>query len=125
MQVRLDDGTFKRLPTTLSFTTEDPHAVTAQFRSNDPAVTWVFARELLRDGMRDCVGLGDIMIRPGHPSRGAKTVITLRSPEGEATIEAPRDRIAEFVDAIYRLVPDEVESVFMDIDAAIAELLDA
>ncbi len=125
MQVVVDDGTRVALPARLSYSIEDPYAVTATFRTGDGQVSWTFARELLRDGIRDMAGYGDIVIRPSHPSRGAQVTMTLSSPTGSAVIEASRHQIAAFVSEVYNAVPEDAEWVYLDIDRTIEDLLEA
>jgi hypothetical protein len=125
MQVVVDDGRRVSLPASLSYNESDPHAVTATFRTGEETVEWVFARDLLRDGMRDIAGYGDIVIRPGHPSRGAQVVFTLTSPSGSAVIEGPRHQIAAFVAEVYHLVPEDDEWRHLDIDQELDEIFRA
>mgnify|MGYP003702662037 FL=1 len=125
MQVVVDTGGRVSLPAVLSYTPADPHAVTATFKTGEGEITWVFARELLRDGMRDIAGNGDIIIRPGHPDRGAQVILTLNSPSGSAVIEGSRHQIAAFMSEVYEMVPEGAEWVYLDIDGAIENMLEA
>ena len=125
MQVVLDQGNRVALPATLSYCASDPFAVTATFRTGENEITWVFARELLREGMGNVAGHGDIVVRPGHPSRGARVTLTLSSPSGNAVIEGPRHQILEFVEAVYDAVPEDTEWMYLDMDRAIEDLLQA
>lgn len=128
MQVVCDDGTRVAMPATLSFTAAEPYAVTATFRAGESEhtwITWVFARDLLRDGMRDIAGYGDIVVRPSHPSRGAQVILTLSSPHGSAVIEGSRHQIAAFIEEAYAAVPDGAEWMYLNIDSTIADLLEA
>jgi len=127
MQVVTDEGNRVALPATLSFTAADPYAVTATFHLGEEEtwITWVFARELLRDGMRDIAGYGDIIVRPSHPSRGAQVILTLSSPSGSAVIEGSRHQIAAFIEEVYAAVPDGTEWMYLNIDGTITDLLNA
>lgn len=125
MQVVIADGNRVALPATLTYRAEDPFAVTATFRTADNEISWVFARELLRDGLRDIAGHGDIVVRPGHPSRGARVSLTLSSPSGSAVIEGSREQIGDFVAEMYRAVPEDTEWMYLDLDRTIEDLLEA
>lgn len=125
MQVVLDDNTRVALTATLQYSASDPFATSATFRTGDGDITWVFARDLLRDGLGDAVGEGDIHIRPGHPSRGANVIISLTSPSGTARIEAARGDLVSFVDDVYTAVPSGSEWMYLDFDAELSELLGA
>ena len=81
MQVVVDNANRVSLSATLAYGVEDPFAVSATFRTGDGDITWTFARDLLRDGMSESVGEGDIQIRPGHPSRGPIMLLTLELPQ--------------------------------------------
>ncbi|MDZ7578342.1 MAG: SsgA family sporulation/cell division regulator [Candidatus Nanopelagicales bacterium] len=123
MQVVLDNDARVALPASVSYCANDPFAVTASFRTGEGNVTWVFARDLLRDGLTEAVGEGDVAIRPVHPSRGAKVLITLSSPSGSARLEGPRDDLRLFVNDMYSLVPEDEEWRYVRIDSVINELL--
>jgi Streptomyces sporulation and cell division protein, SsgA len=125
MQVVLDDGNRVALSATLHYDAHDPFAVSATFRTGEGDITWVFARDLLRDGLYDMAGEGDIVIRPGHPSRGPVVSITLSSPSGAARIEGSRTALAAFVEEIYDVVPEGSEWVYLDMETTIGELLSA
>ena len=49
----------------LSYSSRDPYAVQASFRTgHDSTVDWVFARDLLADGLVDSAGTGDVRVQP-------------------------------------------------------------
>lgn len=125
MQVVLDEDTRVALTATLQYSASDPFAMSATFRTGDGDITWVFARDLLADGLTESVGEGDIHIRPGHPSRGAPVIISLSSPSGTARIEAPRAELSAFVNDVYTAVPAGSEWMYLDLDHELSELLGA
>lgn len=123
MQVVLDDDNRVSLPATLTYDAHDPYAVNTVFRTGDGDISWVFARELLRDGLREAVGEGDVVIRPAHPSRGPVVIFTLSSPSGAARIEGDRHQLQEFVADIFDAVPEGQEWQYLEVDRVINELL--
>lgn len=123
MQVVLDDESRVTLPAILAYDVHDPFAISATFRTGEGDITWVFARELLAQGLTERAGDGDILIRPAHPSRGALVLFTLSSPSGAARIEGDRGAIQDFVDACYNLLPEGSEWQFLQVDRVIDELL--
>ncbi|WP_443065138.1 SsgA family sporulation/cell division regulator [Streptomyces sp. NBC_00576] len=51
------------LHTRLTYRVSDPYAVEARFRAEDQGETvWIFARDLLRDGLERANGLGDVTV---------------------------------------------------------------
>jgi hypothetical protein len=122
MQVVLDDGNRVPLRVSMTYRTGDALAVTATFHTSEGEITWRFARELLRDGLRGPAGEGDILVRPSHPAR-AQITLTLRSESGAAVIEAARKDISAFIAEIYHQVPEDFEWMYLDIDRTIDDIL--
>lgn len=123
MQVVLSDENRVSLPVVLAYEAEDPYAMSATFRTGDGDVTWVFARDLMRDGLTNAVGEGDIMIRPAHPSRGPIVLFTLSSPSGAAKLEGNRHELRKFIAQVYDVVPEGYEWQYLKVDQVIGELL--
>lgn len=81
------------VPARLAYRTDDPYAVHITFHIGSEApVHWTFARELLVEGVFRPVGEGDVRIRPGRADGHAVIRLALRSPDGEALLQAPRRR---------------------------------
>ncbi|CAL9439543.1 SsgA family sporulation/cell division regulator [Streptomyces radiopugnans] len=108
----------------LRYDRHDPFAVSLVFPSDvsldGQEVVWVFSRELLEDGLRAAVGLGDVHIRPSGPER---TVIELRAPEGVAVIEFDTTGLLRFLHGTYGVVPDGSEHLELDLDRGLTSLL--
>jgi hypothetical protein len=108
----------------LRYDRHDPFAVRLVFPSDvsldGEEVAWVFSRELLEDGLRDSVGLGDVHIRPSGPER---TVIELRAPEGVAVIEFDTTGLLRFLHGTYGVVPGGSEYLELDLDRGLTSLL--
>jgi len=110
---------------TLRYEARDPYAVNASFRTgrgtDRTAVEWVFARQLLAEGLERPVGDGDVRVSPG--SNGARVVnLTLSSPSGHAVFEVPRAAMEDFLARSYSVVPLGSESSFLDLDAELSLL---
>jgi hypothetical protein len=119
------------LVASLHYSGNDPYAIRMAFHvgSEDP-VEWIFARDLLADGLMTPEGDGDVQIWPSGPAGGADEQnplsvlnIKLSSPFGEAHFEAPAEAIANFLDRTFRIVPMGRESQAIDIDAELNGLL--
>jgi hypothetical protein len=107
----------------LRYDTRDPYALVAAFRTGRSGwIDWVFARDLLADGLLAEVGDGDVRIRPGVDDPAIVT-LALSSPSGEAVFEAAADELADFLDRTYDVVLPGNEHLWVDVDDALAELI--
>ena len=103
----------------LFYTTHDVLAVHMGLAvDGSPAVEWVFARDLLRDGLTIPSGSGDIHMFPVPQG----VVIDLLSPHGTARLLADARELAGFVDEVYETVADGDESPYIDLDDELARL---
>lgn len=127
LPLRLIDGSGVALKLTaeLRYDASDPYAVDAMFQTGEPrGVRWVFARELLSEGIFRHSGEGDVQVWPFVDSHGRATVlIELRSPDGQAQLQAPADRLSAFLQSTYAIVPRGAESSHIDLDAMVSTLL--
>lgn len=123
MRILLDSGLSAPMPCTLTYSLSDPFAVTAAFRHSDGEVVWVFARELLRQGLVDSAGDGDIQVRPIALGGRDLVQLTLSSPGGRAVLHAPRDEVASFLLASQDLLPEGDEWRHLNFDSGLSELL--
>ncbi len=108
----------------LDYAAHEPYSVRATFRTEDGDVTWVFARELLADGLLQPAGDGDIAIWPSKSHDQDVLCISLSSPSGQALMEARRIDIEDFMARTYTVVPAGSEAVMLDLDTLIDRLLD-
>lgn len=107
----------------LHYTGDDPYALRMEFHVGvtDP-VEWIFARDLLAEGMVSRAGEGDIRMWPGQP--GHKVLnIALSSPFGQAQFEAPMAVLSGFLLRTYEVVPAGHEQDFIDLDGGLNDLL--
>ena len=110
----------------LRYSADDPWAVRVAFQTRvegDGVVEWMFARQLLTDGISATAGEGDIRVWPA--TSGGERVINLAmaSPSGSALFEIDRDEVVEFLQQTYLAVPTGSEGEVVDIDAELALLL--
>jgi hypothetical protein len=107
----------------LRYDTGDPYAVRAVFRvAPDQQIAWVFARELLAQGLTEASGDGDVRIWPTRQDGSDLVCIVLRSPDGEALLAAQSAELVEFLDASFALCPRGRESHHLEIDRALVAL---
>ncbi len=114
------------VPSELHYAAADPWAVRVEFETGgegDGIVTWLFARQLLADGLAGEAGEGDVQVRPAE-SEGERVVqLAMSSPSGSALFEILRDDVAEFLQQTYLAVPTGCEGDAVDLDAELAGLL--
>jgi hypothetical protein len=106
----------------LSYQASDPYAVSAVFADHDGAVHWVFARDLLADGLHRPTGEGDVRVRPSARDKGLVEV-RLSPPHATSCLGLPAAGIAEFVRASHALVPPGREAECLELDTALTRLL--
>lgn len=107
----------------LTYSSKDPYAVQASFRTgNGTAVDWVFARDLLHDGLIAPAGTGDVHVQPmpGDPSR---VQLELSSPSGHAVFTTCAQTLGDFLVRTFEAVPPETEYSWLNFDLALSDLL--
>ncbi len=108
----------------LTYNSRDPYAVQASFRTgNGTAVDWVFARDLLHDGLIASAGTGDVRVQPMpiDPTRvRARAVLAVRARASSPP--APRPS-ASSCTAPTRPCPPATEYSWLDFDVALSDLL--
>ena len=110
----------------LTYTTSDPWAVRVAFQTGgegDGIVEWMFARQLLTDGVAGACGEGDVRVWPALHGTERVVNLAMASPSGSALFEIDRDALVEFLQQTYLAVPTGSESSVVDLDAELARLL--
>jgi hypothetical protein len=111
------------LPARLHYGREDPYAVRLLLGAPDAGpVVWVFARELLAEGLRRPAGIGDVLVFPRHRCLPDIMRVVLRSRAGAALIELPASKVSCFLADTDVLVPSGSESAYVDVDSGLAQL---
>ena len=112
------------VPALLRYRAADPYAVHITFHlGQDSPVTWVFARDLLVEGIFRACGHGDVRIWPTRSGGRSLMCLALSSPAGDALIEAPTGAFASWLERSLQLVPAGREQESLDLDQALAALL--
>ena len=129
------EHTIVPLMASLHYTCQDPYAVRMAFHvGTDEPVEWTLARDLLAAALHSREGIGDVQAWPsaapgvpaaeGEPAAGPGVLnISMTSPFGHAQFEAPAAGVASFLNRTFRIVPAGAESLFLDFDAELTELL--
>jgi|GEM_PF-198779 len=112
------------VPARLSYFADDPYAVHLAFHTDsDAPVVWVFARELIVEGMFRACGQGDVRVWPARAGGRPLVCLALSSPAGEALLEIPGAPVAEWIEQALRLVPSGAESRRLRLDDGLERLL--
>jgi hypothetical protein len=101
----------------------EPFTIAVSFQSEDDVrVEWVFARDLLVNGMTGSAGIGDVRLRPKRTNGRTALQLEIESPEGHALLELDRESVQRFLEATINLVPLGDESDYFDVDGLIDEI---
>lgn len=111
------------VPAEFAYSPHEPFGVTVIFHAGGHDVRWVFARNLLSDGVGHPAGDGDVRCWPTADGDRRIVCIALHSPNGHALLEAPAAQIMDFLHRTYEVVAPGTEASHLDIDAMISELL--
>src|SRR3954452_9385054 len=110
----------------LRYDTVDPWAVRVAFQTGgegDGIVEWMFARQLLTDGIAAAVGEGDVRVWPALHGTERVVNLAMASPSGSALFEIDRDALVEFLQQTDLAGPTGAEAEVVDLDAELALLL--
>ncbi len=117
-------SSWTEVPATLGYEVADPYAVRISF--GDPfgadGISWLLARDLLRAGLDQPAGDGDVRLWPARTT-GDVLFLHLRAPSGEALFELSRTAVAAFLRQTEQLVPVGSEAAALQVDDALEALL--
>lgn len=117
------DARMAGVPAVLRYRSDDPFAVRLAFLDVDPGagedgeivdgIEWVFARDLLTDGLHTPTGEGDVHVWPFGPG---DLMIELRSGASTALVIASQAAVRLFLGHIYAIVPAGSEPGHLNLD---------
>jgi hypothetical protein len=112
------------LTASLYYRGDDPYAIRMAFHvGTDDPVEWIFARDLLAEGL-DCVaGDGDVRVWPSTAAYRDVLNLVLSSPFGQAHFEAPLTALTGFLLRTFEVVPAGREGEFIDIEGELNDML--
>ncbi|MFE4574381.1 SsgA family sporulation/cell division regulator [Streptomyces chartreusis] len=124
MQLVMAPGRVIPVSARFSYHSGDPYSVHASFSVEGHApVSWLFARDLLAEGMVRPSGLGDVRIWPEGAGQSGFLCLELSSPEGRALLTAPMEVMSPWLGRTYHLVPAGAEEASLDLDSELSWLL--
>jgi hypothetical protein len=104
-----------------TYESDEPYALTVAFATDRGRwVEWVFARELLVEGLDRPAGQGDLRIRPDEDPD--LLVLEIYAPSGSAVFALDRDDTEDFLERTLELVPAGEEGTYFDVDRLLTEL---
>lgn len=120
-QVAALHGASTLVQTRWSYRKDEPFAVTVAFCAEGGRwVEWIFARELLIEGLTGPAGIGDLRVRPGEDED--IVILEISSPSGDAVFELDRGATEDFLVSTLELVPAGKESDHFDPDRLLDEI---
>ena len=119
------DGPSLAVQATLRYAADDPWAVRIHFQTGaeGEGVEWLFARQLLTDGLTRPAGQGDVRVRPVAGYSNQLVHLAMASPSGSALFELDRAELAGFLQSTYDLVATGSEEQVVDLDIELLLLL--
>lgn len=123
MRMVVDSDRTIDVPCELEYRSDEPYAVRATFRTGAADIEWMFARDLILEGMQRPSGEGDIVIWPENHGAQPLILLALNSPTGQAVLEADRPHIEHFVRRTFDIVAVGDEGTTVDVDRCIERIL--
>ena len=112
------------LTASLYYRGHDPYAIRMAFHvGTDDPVEWIFARDLLAEGLDRVVGDGDVRVWPSTAAHRDVLNLALSSPFGQAHFEAPLTAMTGFLLRTFEVVPAGREGEFIDIEGELNDML--
>lgn len=111
------------LTASLYYRGDDPYAIRMAFHVGmDDPVEWIFARDLLAEGLDRVSGDGDVRVWPSTAAHRDVLNLALSSPFGEAHFEAPLTALTGFLLRTFEVIPAGREGEFIDIDGELNDM---
>jgi hypothetical protein len=104
----------------LRYDSADPYAVRLSLHADrGGTVDWIFARDLLADGVFRRAGIGDVVVEPIHASRADYVRITLRTGTNRFHAQLPARAVLSFVQRTESIVRLGAEARHVDLDSLV------
>lgn len=117
--ILISDAAIPSVNAELRYHSDDPFALEMLLSvDQSPAISWIFGRDLLINGVRMPTGIGDVQIFPTHDG----VIIELRSGDATARLLAHIPDVTDFTDRTLELVPLGSEMDHYDLDNGLGSL---
>lgn len=126
MQVAVPPEGPQPMKVVLVYDIADPYAVRAEFHiAPEARATWVFARQLMSQGLKEATGDGDVRVSPSGVGRDRRVHIVLMAEDCHAHVQAAEVDVVEFLRASYSLCRPGNEHRHLDVSGGLRALLAA
>lgn len=123
LRMVVDSDRTVEVPCEFEYRSDEPYAVRATFRTGAADIEWMFARDLLLEGLQKPSGEGDVVIWPENHGDEPLVLLALNSPSGQAVLECDRAHVEHFVRRTFDIVSVGEESTTVDVDRCIHQIL--
>jgi hypothetical protein len=123
MKMVVDSDRTIEVPCAFEYRREEPYAVRVTFSTGVADIQWMFARDLILEGLQRPAGEGDVVMWPERVGHRSALLIALSSPTGQAVLECDRAHVEVFLTRTFEIVELGAESATLDIDGWISRIL--
>lgn len=123
LRMVVDSDRTIEVPCDFEYRSDEPYAVRATFRTGAADIEWMFARDLILEGLQRPSGEGDVVIWPEHQGDVPLVLLALNSPTGQAVLECDRAHIEHFVKRTFDIVAVGEEGATAGVDRCIDLIL--
>ena len=117
--ILISDASLPVVNAEMRYYCEDPFAIQLLLSvDQSPAISWIFGRELLINGLQMPSGIGDVQVYPTHDG----VIIELRSGAAAARLLAHIPDMSDFLDRTLARVPQGAEMDHYSLDDDLTSL---
>ena len=104
LRMVVDSDRTIEVPCEFEYRSDEPYAVRATFRTGAADIEWMFARDLMLEGLQRPSGEGDVVIWPENHGDVPLVLLALNSPTGQAVLECDRAHVEHFIRRTFDIV---------------------
>ncbi len=123
LRMVVDSDRTIEVPCEFEYRSDEPYAVRATFRTGAADIEWMFARDLLLEGLQRPSGEGDVVIWPENHGDAPLVLLALNSPTGQAVLECDRPHVEQFIRRTFDIVAVGEEGSSVGVDRCIDLIL--
>jgi len=123
LRMVVDSDRTIEVPCEFEYRSDEPYAVCATFRTGAADIEWMFARDLMLEGLQRPSGEGDVVIWPENHGDVPLVLLALNSPTGQAVLECDRAHVEHFIRRTFDIVAVGEEGSTVGVDRCIDLIL--